>query len=329
MGRVRTLIAAASLLAFGPGCAATKLWKSDEPAKYPEGIATSPLSSLAAGNNGVIQASASVPAGPVAVAPPSQPSSMARMFGKAEKKAVADTITIVWRNKVDYLPDPSRNGEMGPGLVGQVFLFDSKMQPAPAEGKLIVALYDESPRPPGQEANKPEGWEFTKETLKGLRGYDERWGPCYIVFLPWPTYRPDVSRVRIATRYEPESGPPMFVPESRVTLDNSTIGANAANWTKQTFTPGGEAQPAGGFNALGGPPPATGTSSGPGLGVLTQPGFAPTGGNAPPTGFVPPAPPNFGAVAPVGPGPNPSGGPPVNTANLPPIAFTAPRPTGR
>jgi hypothetical protein len=243
---------------------------------------------------------------------------MAKLLGKTDKKIVPDTITILWRNKIDYLPDPARNGEMGPGLVGQVFLFDPKMQSAPADGKLIIALYDESPRAPGQEPNMPEGWEFTKETLKGLRGYDERWGPGYVVFLPWPTYRPDVTRIRIAARFEPEQGHALYVPEARITLDNSGPGASGGGWTNASVSTGLEAPPSGGFNALGGPPPGAGNGSGP--------GFQPQSGSQIPTGTLQPAPPSFGAVPPAGAA---YGGQPVNTAGLPPIAFTTPRPTGR
>ncbi len=339
MGRVRSLIAAASILAFGPGCAGSKFWKSDEPEQMPVGVPSAPLSSTlrpAVGGN-IVQASATEKA---------PTSTSFSPFGKptpvTEKKVTAAEITILWRNKIDFLPDPARNGEMGPGLVGQLFLLGARDQFAPVDGKLVVALYDETPRPPGVPQNKPEGWEFTKEALKGLITPDERFGMCYAFFLPWPTYRADVTRIRVAARYEPENGHPLYAQETKITLDNRTPGNSDASggWTTQQIVPG---QQSSGFTALGGPPPASGTS--PGMGMVQTGPSAMAGNNMPPQnavvpsagpamplspsappGQLPPAPGNFGAVSPVGPGVPGAAGVPINMTNLPPIAFTAPRP---
>ena len=45
-------------------------------------------------------------------------------------------------------------------------------------------------------------WTFEKDVLRRLVTTDERFGKCYALFLPWPTHRPDITRVRLATRYE-------------------------------------------------------------------------------------------------------------------------------
>lgn len=354
MERLRSSVIVAAILALGPGCAGGKFWKAkDEPAKMPEGVPMAPLSSTVTGKRDadVVQASARTPG----TIPATNSVSFNPFAKKVEaKKAPAAEMTVMWRNKIDYLPDPSRNGEMGAGLVGQLFLLDRRDQFAMAEGKLIVALYDESPRPPGMPANKPEGWEFTKETLKGLLTPDERFGLCYAVFLPWPTYRPDVTRVRIAARFEPEGGYPLYAKDTYITLDNRTSPNEGGGVQSHSFTPGTGAQPAGGFSPLGGPPPAGGVggATGPGLGVSAF-GGAPPGAATPVGGFGPqpgaampaggpgrpmmplppvnpgaggpigPAPANFGAVAPVA-GPP---GRPISEAelqNLPPIAFTVP-----
>jgi len=255
------------------------------------------------------------------------PSTFSKMMGKPEKKpaGAAAEMVVMWRNKIDFLPDPTRNGAMGAGLAGQMFLFDPKMQFSQAEGKLTVALYDETLRQPGQPGGEPQVWEFTKETLKNLRTPDERWGMGYALFLPWPAYRPDVSRVRIAARFEPEQGHALYAQETRITLDMGTPGENNAAWANQPFVPGAGAQmqPANGSNLLGGPPPA----GGPGLGVLTSGPSTPVM----PSGAIQPAPANYGSLAPANPGPaqpafNPvPAQPAIDTANLPPIAFTAPR----
>jgi hypothetical protein len=301
MGRVQVTLSAVALLAFGPGCAGSKLWKSAEPEhKVPEGVPTAPLSATARFDSSpVVQASA------------------VTKFTKLTKSPATE-MTLLWRNRIDYLPDPGRNGEMGPGLVGQLFLFGPNMQFADANGKLTVALYDESPRPPGQEPNKPEGWEFTKETLQKLKTPDERFGMSYALFLPWPTYRPDVTRVRIAVRYEQENGHALFVPETRITIDNSIPGAGANTaWSNQPYVPGGFQQTAA-SSPLGGPAPGSGF--GPqGSGMRPVGGFGFPGG-----GPQPPVPPG-GPAAPLTPPPT-TGGLPYGSLAPAPAGYGAPPP---
>jgi len=288
-----------------------KGWKAkDEFTKIGDGVPSAALSPTVTGadRNMVVQASATMP-----VNNPTAPSSFAKMTGTAPKpvkQVAAAEIVVLWRNKIDFLPDPTRNGAMGAGLAGQLFLFGPGMQSAPAEGKLTVSLFDETPRQPGQPQNQPEVWEFSKETLRGLRTPDERFGMCYALFLPWPAYRPDVSRVRIAARFEPETGDKLFPPESRITLDTSGPN-NAGSWANQPFVPGAQ-QPAGSPNLLGGPPPA----SGPGFGVM--------GPTSAPMGTLQPVSPNYGSLAPANPG---VGGvaQPVDVSSLPPLAITVPR----
>ncbi|MCE9563040.1 MAG: hypothetical protein K8U57_13435 [Planctomycetes bacterium] len=321
------VVAAVAILVLGSGCASLKHWQGkDEVAKFGEGVPSAPLpmSVTGADKNAVVQASATMPMDNPVSGPslskqmnnPASPSTFAKMTGmaaKPEKKIAAAEIVVLWRNKIDFLPDPTRNGAMGAGLAGQLFLFGPGMQSAPAEGKLTVALYDETPRQPGQPQNQPEVWEFSKETLRGLRTPDERFGMCYALFLPWPAYRPDVSRIRIAARFEPEKGDTLYPPETRITIDTSGPG-NAGSWASQPFVPNAQPQPMSGPNLLGGPPPA----SGPGFGVMTPPPAPPTA----PLGTLPLAPVSYGSLAPTNPVP---AQPQVDTSNLPPLAITIPR----
>lgn len=320
MERVSLTAALATVaLAFGSGCTGSKFWPK-ETTMAPAGVPSAPLSPQVRGDSGVVQASATTPAGSTSWSMPS----LAKLTGKPERKAQTAEITTTWRNRVDYLPDPSRGGQMGAGLAGQLFLYDGRMQPAAAEGKLTVALYDETPRPAGQPANLPEGWEFQKEDLKKLVTTDERFGRSYALFLPWPTYRHDVTRVRIAVRYEPENGHPLYADETRITLDTSAPGSGPrAEWTNQLVPAVGP----GGFSPLGGPPPVGGAFGTPPAGPAV---------GAPPAGFgtLPPAPPNFGALPNVPPGalapPGTAAGRsspavPYDPAGLLPIGATIPR----
>jgi hypothetical protein len=115
---------------------------------------------------------------------------------------------------------------MNPGLVGQMFLLGSRDQAALAEGKLIVAVYDETPRPAGVAPCKLEGWEFDKEALKNLLTPDDRFGQSYALFLPWPSYGSDVTRIRIAARFEPEQGVAIYAAETKITLTSPQLGAD-------------------------------------------------------------------------------------------------------
>ena len=235
------------------------------------------------------------------------PSTFSWLTGKGDKAAgtKATGIAVAWQNRVDYLPDPTRDGEMGPGLAGQVFLFGPQMQPAAADGTLTIDLYDETKRPPGIPPNKPERWQFRKDVLKTLRMVDERFGPSYVVFLPWPTYSPDVTRVRIKVRFDPDHGSfPLYAEESKLTLDttltpvttpvmSTTLPMNAPN--PQPFASGPHA-----FGS-GQPPASTPSGPGPGMGVFTMGGGKPAGSVPGAPTALTPAPPGYGTLGPVAP----------------------------
>jgi hypothetical protein len=304
MERVRSLMATTATLAalaLTTGCHWSKFSQTDSQSrKLPEGVATNDMATFMGAANPVVQAAA------VATSP-------LDIWNKGARVPVVE-MTTLWRNKIDYLPDPSpgKNGQMGPGLAGQLFLFGPNMQFAQPDGKLTVALYDETPRPPGQAPLPPEGWEFDKETLKQLRTFDERFGMSYALFLPWPTYRPDVTRIRIAVRYDPEKGHPIYGSETRITLDNSANNGKVA-WSNQVVTPGSQA---------GNEVRPTGFTGSP---------ASPAAPITPPSSPLTSAPPGFGAIAPVP--PTAFGGPispaaPAGPAGLPPIATVIP-PLGR
>lgn len=301
MERVRTLMATAAslaVLALATGCNGSKWIRTEtQSRKLPEGIPTSDMSTFMGSTSSVL------PAAAVTTSP-------LEIWNKGARVPVVE-MTTLWRNKIDYLPDPSpgKNGQMGPGIAGQLFLFGPNMQFAQPDGKLTVALYDETPRPPGQAPLPPEGWEFDKETLKKLRTFDERFGMSYALFLPWPTYRPDVTRIRIAVRYDPEHGYPLYGSETRITLDNSANGGNTG-WSNQVVTPGSQVTSGVQPTSFSGSP------------------ASPAAPLAPPANTLTPAPPGFGAITPVS--ANNFGGPvtPTGPAGLPPIATVIP-PLGR
>ena len=140
-------------------------------------------------------------------------------ISKARKSVIASELAVAWRNKIDYLPDPTRGGAMGAGLAGQLFLFGGpKLEFAEANGTLTVDLIDETPRPVGQPPATPERWQFNKEMLRSLQTRDDTFGKSYVLFLPWPAYKADTTKVKISVRYDPDNGYTLFAAPSTVTI---------------------------------------------------------------------------------------------------------------
>lgn len=287
-GQVRRPAAGAAALALclGAGCihvhtdAAGKV-KSVE-------LKTSSAADEPKADTGVKQAGATIPA-PLSL--PSLPKLAGFTGPGAGSTAGAGTVILtMFENRVATLPDPTKGGAPTPGLVGQFFLFGAgkNMPTVAAEGSMTFVMHDETT--PDKPSDQPLGsWTFSKQVLSQLVTVDERFGRCYALFLPWPDYKPSVTRVRITAKYDAENGPPLIAPPQTVTLDGS--GAKSVK-----EPPPGAFPPVSGF---GGPvPPATPP---PGGGL---PGGQQFGGFGLPIG------------GPVPPGAAPPGG-------LPPIAFTA------
>src|SRR5262249_19841415 len=64
-----------------------------------------------------------------------------------------------------------------------------------------------------------------KDTLRRLLKKDRiGWG--YTLFLPWSTYRPEVTQVRLRVCYQPAQGSPIYAAESSTSLTSPEV-ANA------------------------------------------------------------------------------------------------------
>lgn len=142
----------------------------------------------------------------------------------APKAAPATEFATAWQTKLGHLPDPTRNGAMNPGIVGQVFLYTEKLTPAEIAGSLTIVANDATPRPPGMPPRQPNVWHFDAETLKRMVVNDDRFGKSLAVFLPWPEEWADVNRLLIQGRYDQPGTTPVFASQSTVTLDLFTSG---------------------------------------------------------------------------------------------------------
>jgi hypothetical protein len=230
------LIAAAALLALGSGCvtpdanrSAPKKPDVTQPGVLPPPQETMKPATAVAPTEGVVPAGG-IPASAPAAAPrsaapaivPTSAATMAKLKGWTEKKVPAAEMAVAWKPRIAFLPDPSRNGALGCGLVGQMYLFGPNMEFVQADGTLTVDLVDDTPRPAGQPAATPERWQLDKTTLRSLRITDETFGKSYVLFLPWPAYKPDITRVRISARYDPDNtGFTVYQKPTSVTIDTS------------------------------------------------------------------------------------------------------------
>lgn len=155
------------------------------------------------------------------------------------KPSPATAIACGWQPRLSQLPNPVKNGALAPGIAGELLLIAEDGGKPEVDGDVTVAVYDDTPRPDGTPAHKPEVWHFTKDVVRSMRSHDERLGPCYILFLPWlPEWR-DVTTVRILTRYDPPGGPTLFTGECKLALD--LAAPDAPVWTEA----GKAGQPAG------------------------------------------------------------------------------------
>jgi hypothetical protein len=247
---------------LGTGCAGGGFWK-DKPTTLPPEVTEGAF--FRSGNSAVVPAGGVSPFATV-------PSSLSWLAGKGTQTAKAAPTIIApgWQNYIQYLPDPTRAGALGPGLAGQLFVYGPADLPATLDGSITVELFDITRGESDSTRVPSERWKFNRDVLKGLRSVDERFGPNYVLFLPWPSYRPDVTRVRITVRYDPENGPyPIYAPETRMVLSTSisevkmisnVITSTPPRSLPPNLTTGG----AGSASATG----TAGTTPSPGMGVF-------------------------------------------------------------
>jgi hypothetical protein len=132
-------------------------------------------------------------------------------------------VVATWKNEVVYAADPTHGGAPTPGIAGRVYLFGPVIDfPRPGDGSVTVELYDETPTTRREQAPL-ERWNIDRDTLKRLQRRDFcGWG--YSLFLPWATYRPEITQVWLKLRYTPAKGTPLYAESSPLSLNGSTPG---------------------------------------------------------------------------------------------------------
>jgi hypothetical protein len=168
-------------------------------------------------------------------------SSMKRAVGLEASGPVSEVICF-WQRRLSTLPDPVHEGQQTAGLVGQVFMISPKSDHADAQGDLGIVIYDTTERANGSKERTPEMFHYNQETLKRMKTKDERLGPCYAIFLPWPPEWTDVKAVKIIARYQAPGGDPLQSKEVAMNIDYGP--ASASTWQEKNFTKvGGAMQP--------------------------------------------------------------------------------------
>lgn len=145
---------------------------------------------------------------------------MAPFLGKnAGSDAGICQVVTVWNPTVVYAPDPARGGVPSPGLVGRLYLFGPQIDfPRAGDGSLTIDLYKETNKDDVNTRVLLEKWHIDKDTLQRLMKRDPI-GCGYTLFLPWGTYRPDITHLHLKLCYEPVKGAPLYAPASSLTLE--------------------------------------------------------------------------------------------------------------
>jgi hypothetical protein len=92
--------------------------------------------------------------------------------------------------------------------------------PLVGDGSLIVDLYDLTPRGPGSEPVMLQEQRYDPETLKRFVKED-LFGMGYTIYLPWLTYRTDITQVNLILRYDPAKGQSLLHQSGALTVDHA------------------------------------------------------------------------------------------------------------
>jgi hypothetical protein len=119
--------------------------------------------------------------------------------------------------EVIFKPDPANRGAPTPGIGGRMYLFgEGSNCPLIGDGCVALDLYDDT-HPLGSNPVPLEEWRIDQATLKRLLRRDAfGWG--YTLFLPWGTYRPEITQVQLRLRYEPVNGTPLYADPCSIVL---------------------------------------------------------------------------------------------------------------
>jgi hypothetical protein len=227
-------------------------------------------------------------------------------------RGVPGQVVATWSKDVEFLPDRYNNGRLTPALCGHIYLVENGQagpKPVTADGSLVVSLYTEQCKTGPDGMPVPlEVWQITPECMSRVMTRDGFMGWGYTLNLPWNTYKPDISTVRLQVQYVPAKDAkdplPLFSDSPLVALQHpGSTTAAAAQLTARTSPPPASApsiaqQATGGRVPAPAPPPSASWPE-----TLqanhTQPAAGMPAGPAVPPPSMPAAPDSTQAVVPV------------------------------
>jgi hypothetical protein len=109
-----------------------------------------------------------------------------------------------WDHDIHF-PNDTESGKTLPTIAGRITMFASDLKtPVLAEGSIYVYMYSDMPEAKDKE-ELIAFWGFDTKTARKLRTKDAvGWG--YTLPLPWSTYSPDLTQVRLKVRFDRVGG---------------------------------------------------------------------------------------------------------------------------
>ena len=209
-------------------------------------------------------------------------------------------IVAYWNPEIIHTPDPTHGGMDVSGIAGRVYFVDDSPKlgakfsvdnpnpiefKASGEGAVVVDLYDPSRSEKGGVTGPLGQWRYDSATLQRLLRKDMiGWG--YTLFLPWPDYKPDVTRIQLRLRFEPaKGGLAMYANSEPMTLDNGLnkapvvtsndqllVPANQPAFRNSVLVPEGQQAPPAAVQPANPPVPGAGKQPPPLPPIVIQPG---------------------------------------------------------
>ena len=123
---------------------------------------------------------------------------------QAQATGIPCRIATRWNHDVQF-PSDTVSGKPLPTIGGRVSLFGTDLvTPVIAEGSMMVYMYDDMPDAKNRE-EPIEIWVFRDDDVHRLRKKDAvGWG--FTIPLPWQTYRPDLTHVKMKVRFDRVGG---------------------------------------------------------------------------------------------------------------------------
>jgi hypothetical protein len=162
--------------------------------------------------------------------PPEPPVTVNDDHDRPPPSAKGPKLTGAWDSKVMRGKDPE-SGAIQIGLSGRFLVTGVEgSEQQPLTGDVTVDVYDLKPSDTSIEPKLLEEWLIESENLPAF-GKQEKDGFVLNLKLPWSSYRPDLTSVKLAIKFKLAHGPEL-THEETVSLDHSALQATSPDGVK-------------------------------------------------------------------------------------------------